>query len=75
MVELAIEKKTYFRYTNEDYRPIPCSETEFNAIKQMETKISVWIAHQNTNKRASKNIGPYLSLKQAFEYIHPGVDY
>ena len=75
MVELAIEKQTYFRYSNEDYRPIPCSEAEFNAIKQIETKISVWIAYQNTNKRASKNIGPYLSLKQAFENIHPGADY
>ena len=28
-------------------------------------------AFQNTNIRATKTLGPYLSLKPAFEYIHP----
>ena len=53
--EFAIEKKKYFS----------------NSIKQTGKNILALMVHQNTIKRAMKTIGPYLALKQAFEYIHP----
>ena len=40
--------------------------TDKQTNKKNKTK-----AFQNTNYRATKTIGQYLSLKQAFEYIHP----
>ena len=55
LIEFAIEKKKYFS----------------NAIKQMGKNILALMVHQNTNKRAMKTIGPYLALKQPFEYIVP----